>query len=276
MTLNIGDKIRRANIKVHRLEASIYDAVHPEIFGSFEQRKIARDLDLIASIMPGDSAVRVLDIGCGTGNLTLRYLKRGYQVRAVDISLEMIHILRSKLEPAVSNRVELVIGDAEDVVTHTRTYGMWDIISFSSVLHHLPDYKIVLAHALRQLRPGGVLYICHEPLRKSAAKNSLASMLLGTILDSIDNLYIYMRKLLVYLIQSVRACRFLKRIDYSWSDYHARLGINAKEVLGEAESARAKTLLCETYRSQYSDLLPVLDAHLGISQHAHFRVIVQR
>lgn len=274
--MDIADKIRLSNIEVHRLEADIYDAIHPEIFGSFEQRKIARDLDLIASIMARDSAVRVLDLGCGTGNLTLKYVERGYRVKAVDISPEMIQVLRSKLDPAVSEWVELVVGDVEEVVANSRTYGMWDIVSFCSVLHHLPDYKLVLTHALRQLRPGGVLHVCHEPLRKSDTESGLIPLLLAKILDAIDNLYICTRKFLVYLLQSLWTRKFLKRIDYSWSDYHARPGIDAKEVLGELESAGARTLLYETYRSRYSILLASLDARFGISEHSQFRFITQR
>ncbi len=276
MTTNIADTIRSSNIEVHNREAAIYDAIHPEIFGLFEQRKITRDLDLIASIMPTRSPVRVLDIGCGTGNLTIKYLKRGYKVKAVDISPEMIGILCSKLNPAESSYVELVVSDVEDIVASTQTYGTWDVISFSSVLHHLPDYKIVLAHAVRQLPPGGVLYICHEPLRQPNSKRGLASRLACKILNGVDTLYIYARKLLVYSRQSLLARTLFKRIDYRWSDYHSRLGIDAQEILRRLEHAGARTLLYLTYRSRYSSLLAALDARLGISEHSHFRLIVRR
>ncbi len=111
---NIAEKIRRSNIEIHDREAAIYDSVHPEVLGSFEQRKIVMDLDLIASIMPTGSPVRVLDIGCGTGNLTIEYLNRGYKVKAVDIAPEMIAMLQSKIDRMDVSSVELVVGDAED------------------------------------------------------------------------------------------------------------------------------------------------------------------
>lgn len=273
---NIAEKIRRSNIDIHDREAAIYDSVHPEVLGSFEQRKIVMDLDLIASVIPTDSGIRVLDIGCGTGNLTLKYVNRGYRVKAVDISPEMIAMLQSKINPADLSFVELVVGDAEDVVADAQTYGTWGIISFGSVLHHLPDYRFVLDHALRQLRPGGVLYVCHEPLKQSAAENGLTSPLACKILDSIDTLYIYIRKLVVYIKQSLRARKLFKRIDYRWSDYHSSLGIDAEEILRRLESVGAKTVLYETYRSRYSCLLAAVDARLGISKHSHFRLIVRR
>lgn len=276
MLPDIANTIRRSNIEVHRVEASVYDAIHPEIFGAFEQRKIVRDLTLIAAALSHRTVVRVLDIGCGTGNLTLKYLQYGYSVRAVDISPEMIKILRSKVNPALLDRVEMIVCDAEDIVANERTYGSWDVVSFSSVLHHLPNYQFVLDHALRQLRPGGILYICHEPLRNTCANGELASSALCRMLDGADNLYIYARKLFVYLKEFLHLKRPVRRIDYSWSDYHIRTGICAEEVLRDLELVGARRLLYETYRSRYSSLLGALDDHLNLSQHAQFRFIVQR
>jgi len=65
MTMNSADNIRHSTIEVHNWEAAIYDSIHLEIFGSFQQRMIIRDLDLIASIMPTHSGVCVLHIGWG-------------------------------------------------------------------------------------------------------------------------------------------------------------------------------------------------------------------
>ncbi len=277
MAMNIADHIRRSNIEVHRLEAAIYDAIHPEIFGAFEQGKIARDLDLITSVVPAEPAARVLDIGCGTGNLTLKYVQRGYWVRAVDISPEMLGVLRAKLDPTALNHVDLRVSDTEEVVANIHTYGTWDIISFSSVLHHLPDYQSVLKRSLQQLRPGGVLYVCHEPLQKVGTMKGLGSLLTDAILDTFDNLYIYLWKFRVYMMQSRRRpSGFLTRTNYRWSDFHARLGINAEEVLRELESAEAETLLYETYRSRYSGSLAALNARFELSEPSHFRFIVQR
>ncbi len=274
--MNITETIRRSNIEVHNREAAVYDSIHPEIFGSFEQSKIIKDLDLIASILPTHSGVRVLDIGCGTGNLTLKYLKRGYRVKAVDISPAMISVLQSKIDRTDLSSIELVVGDAEDVIGDTQTYGTWQMISFSSVLHHLSDYRILVVHALRQLCPGGILYICHEPLQKPRRESGVASWLACKILNSIDTLYIYTRKLVVYIKQSLRDRKLFKRIDYSWSDYHSSLGIDAQEILRRLECAGARTLLYETYQSRYSSLLAAVDARLGISEHFHFRLIVRR
>lgn len=275
MNTNLANKIRQSNIDVHRQEATIYDAVHPEIFGSFEQSKIARDLELIAMRIHQDTPVRVLDVGCGTGNLTLKYLERNYWVRAVDISPEMIQVLRSKLEPIVFENIDLVVGDAHEVLKDS-TRGGWDIISFSSVLHHLPDYKEVLIYAFHQLRPGGVLYVCHEPLRRSRVRSNLPIWILEILLGSIEEIYIFVLKLSVYLAHSFRTGRLLLHINHSWSDYHAKPGIDAPGLLRELEIAGANVLLYETRRNHYLDFLANLDSRLELLRPTEFRFIIQR
>ena len=137
MNKEIAESIRNANIEVHGREAEIYDAVHPEIYNAIEQEMIWQDLHTVDSILSRNTQVRALDIGCGTGNLALKYLERGYNVTAVDISKEMIEMLRSKLAPDDINRIELVVGDAQTFLEQANHNQFWDLISFSSVLHHL-------------------------------------------------------------------------------------------------------------------------------------------
>jgi ubiquinone/menaquinone biosynthesis C-methylase UbiE len=276
MQADLADKIRSANLEVHRREAAIYDAVHPELFGSFEQHRINRDVDLVLSRLPAERPPHVLDIGCGTGNLTLKFLKRGCRVKAVDLSSEMIQRLESKLDPSERARVELLVGDAEQTVADDQTLGSWDVIAFSSVLHHLPDYRRVLLLAWRQLRPGGLLYVCHEPWHSPAIQRGWPKRAAANLLNLLDVLYIYARKSLIYAIQSLRDRRRFARIDYSWSDYHLQHGIEAELLLHELEKGGAVTLLFETGRVHYLTALSVLDHVLKISVPSQFRFIVQR
>src|SRR5258706_8007181 len=52
--------------------------------------------DRIAGMInPGD---QVLDIGCGTGTLALRCLRRGAYVRGLDISEQMLAVARKKAD----------------------------------------------------------------------------------------------------------------------------------------------------------------------------------
>jgi SAM-dependent methyltransferase len=79
--------------------ASVYDA----IFGDVEYDDWCRfTIDqLSASGWAGDalepSAVRVLDLGCGTGLSTVPYVGCGFDVTGVDASAQMLEVARKKL-----------------------------------------------------------------------------------------------------------------------------------------------------------------------------------
>ena len=270
-----SDRIRKSNVEVHARESMIYDTIHPEIFGWFEQRRMIRDLDYIVSLLPAAPAIRALDIGCGTGNLTLKLLQRGFEVKAVDISPHMIEVLKSHLAPAMLPKVELVVADAECALSDTALAGQWDVISFSAVLHHLPDYKSVLAQAMHQLRPGGLLYVCHEPLPKTLAQAAGVKWLARRILQALDAGYIYGLKFLVYSRWSVRMGRRFKRIDYTWSDFHLGTGIDATAILKWLEGEGMSVLVYETHSERYSSLLAMLDNRWKISPPSKFRFIAQ-
>ena len=56
----------------------------------------------------------VLDLGCGSGRLTLPFLARGRRVVALDLSEPMVAVLRAKaatLPPRLGERLETVVGD---------------------------------------------------------------------------------------------------------------------------------------------------------------------
>ena len=275
--MNITDKIRESNKEVHKLEARMYDSIHPEIFGDYEQNLISSDIELIKHYSPKGSLVQVLDIGCGTGNLTLKFLRLGFRVRAIDISPEMISMLRNKLSLLERQNVDFVVIDAEEILSNSQTFGTWDIVSFSSVLHHLPDYKIVINYALKQLKPGGILYVCHEPLPKSSnTTNTLVFRLVEGILGTIDKIYIITRKLIIYLMLFILTQKPPNRIDYSMSDYHVGKGIDVEYIIQEIKTNNAHILSYITYTSRFSSFLAKLSAYLNPIHHSHFRIIVSK
>lgn len=85
--------------------ADAYDAIYGE-------KDYAGECDLLESIFSSSSRPvrRVLDLGCGTGNHTLRLASRGYQVAGVDRSAEMLRVARTKAEEGALS-VDLWEGD---------------------------------------------------------------------------------------------------------------------------------------------------------------------
>ena len=156
MNPSLSQKIITANIELHQKEAQYYDLIHREIFNSGEQKLISDVLAKALSLI-SKNQISTLDIGAGTGNITLKLLdnKNIRSIVAVDLSKEMLGELKNKLGGEA--RVKLVNEDIDSFLD-IQTQG-FDLITISSVLHHLPDYFATTERIIHKLNPGGVLLI---------------------------------------------------------------------------------------------------------------------
>jgi len=105
----------------------------------------------------------VVDIGCGTGNLTRALLARlapEGRVHAVDISPRMIEVARRKVTDA---RVVWHAGDARQLPLDDASC---DRVICYSVWPHFETREIVAAELVRVLKPGGHLHIWHLSARQ--------------------------------------------------------------------------------------------------------------
>lgn len=136
--------------------ASVYDTI-VWLF-SFGQAQAFRKTTIeLAQIESGD---KVLDVGCGTGDLTLAAKAVAGptgEVYGTDAAPEMIKIAQKKAAQAgveVTFQVDLV-------ERMTFSDNQFDIVLSSLMMHHLPDdlKREGLAEIYRVLKPGGRLLI---------------------------------------------------------------------------------------------------------------------
>lgn len=112
--------------------------------GRVRAERRARLLIKEAGLAPG---VRCLELGCGTGEFTLRIAESGCDLVGVDISEATAAICRDR----VGSRADIAVGDIE---TGAGLEGPFDAIVGVSVLHHV-DLESCLATTFSLLRPGG-------------------------------------------------------------------------------------------------------------------------
>ncbi|MEV4242474.1 class I SAM-dependent methyltransferase [Streptosporangium canum] len=98
----------------------------------------------------------VLDLGCGTGSLSLLLAELGHRPVGVDLSPLMVEQARRKLTAAGFD-VAMMAGDASDPPAEAGT--SFDVILSRHLLWTLPDPEDALRRWAGLLRPGGRLVL---------------------------------------------------------------------------------------------------------------------
>ncbi|MGW7207683.1 class I SAM-dependent methyltransferase [Streptomyces sp. NPDC054837] len=108
--------------------------------------------DRLRSWLPG-RACDILDLGCGTGSLSLLAAEQGHRVTGVDSSPAMVDLARAKL---AGRDAAFLVGDAATPPVGEQRF---DVVLVRHVLWALPDPGRALRHWRELLRPGGRLVL---------------------------------------------------------------------------------------------------------------------
>jgi SAM-dependent methyltransferase len=141
--------------------ADLYDFYQWYFYDWYQQRAWWSEvLWTVKRVRP--KPARVLDLGCGTGNLALKFVQSGADVVGVDISRRVLEILKLKAGTFRTGRMNTVVADSLDFVTSVKQ--PFDVVCESSLLHHIFAYEDLVRAMARAVRPGGFLFLTREPL----------------------------------------------------------------------------------------------------------------
>lgn len=158
--------VEQANREYYAAKAQDYtDGRSREEFQTRYQILFGKCWQAAAPHLPANRPVRALDCCSGSGLVTRLLLDRGVQVTAVDISSEMLKVLRDRvLRPGE----QIATACCEILSFLEQAEEKYDLIVFGSALHHLWDYESVLRAAIGRLESSGLLIIVAEPILQTS------------------------------------------------------------------------------------------------------------
>ena len=153
------------------------------LFGQVD--KLSAAIVDLARIRPGE---KVLDVGCGTGNLAITARQKSdpsAQIFGTVAAPEMIEKAREKAAKAGA-QVDFQPGLVEDI--HFPDNSL-DVVMNSFMVHHLPGElkQRAFAEMQRVIKPGGRLLIIDFEPPQGRLRRRVLSLLLGPNMLGIDN-----------------------------------------------------------------------------------------
>ena len=127
----------------YNLAVDVYDE-NENYLNSFEQGEFIPLLGALAD-------KKILDVGAGTGRLSLPMANRGAQVTALDVSSKMLELVKKK-----NSKIITVVGDAESLPFEKEAF---DIVTAAFLIVHLKDPTRFFDEAYRVLKDGGILAV---------------------------------------------------------------------------------------------------------------------
>lgn len=133
--------------------APVYDKLNDTVDYSLWADYIEKTFERFSNL---DKVSSVLELGCGTGSMTLELAKRKYDITAIDISTEMLSVADFRIREARLQNVTFVEGD----MCSFSLYGTVDaVVCCLDGINHLTrrdDLDSCFALVSRFLNPGGV------------------------------------------------------------------------------------------------------------------------
>ena len=132
-------------------------------------------------------AKRLLDIGCGAGNNTVKTVRilNGLDCDLIDLSLPMLEKARERISKEKSGKIRLLQGDVREIELGTERY---DIVLAAAVLHHLrdeADWKFVFEKIYNSIRPNGSFWLSDMVFHDLPAVQELMWKRYGEYLESL-------------------------------------------------------------------------------------------
>ena len=268
------DEVIAANVKYYEQIAETYDQYESCASDTYLQGMLQSDLDTMQSRMKQDR-IRCLDCGGGSGNLTLKMLARGWNVTVVDLSPDMLRVSKSKV--ALNGYTAEFLNDSIEHFLST-SRGDFDVVAFSSVLHHLYSPLDVVREIAARITPGGFFYSNFDPTLPSSPfltkwfydVDTIVAKIVRDRADLLPGIARRLRKL--FLEQDPAHGRAIAGPG-DLAEYHARTGLDDVSI---AKTLEQRGFVVDVQRYPVARTKTMLWANRCLRAFLDFRIMAQR
>jgi ubiquinone/menaquinone biosynthesis C-methylase UbiE len=142
------------DIEFHEKTARSYDEHVTKVYRIYHREVLHPFLDRVRREAP---KLHALDIGCGTGVVSIDLAERGFEVSAVDHSPAMIALAARKArERGFARQCRFELADVRTLPFRDHEF---DLVTCQGVLHHLEELQQCVGEIARVLRASGFFYI---------------------------------------------------------------------------------------------------------------------
>lgn len=159
-------------------------------------------------------ATRVLDVGCGAGNYSLKLLQHldDLHVDLIDLSRPMLDRAVERVGAATDGTVRPLQADIREASLEAESY---DVIMAAAVLHHLrtdAEWTAVATKLYEALRPGGAVWVADLVDHRTAAVQDVMWTAYGAYLVDLNG-EAYREQVFDYIEQEDTPRPLLEQID---------------------------------------------------------------
>ncbi len=119
------------------------------------------------------AGLKILDIACGGGIVSLPLHRLGASVVGIDASAESIEVAKSYAASAMDGNGPVFYCERLESFAQNNA-AIYDVVLMLEILEHVDDVKDFIKHAIHVLRPGGILIL-------STINRTLKSLMLAKL-----------------------------------------------------------------------------------------------
>lgn len=269
----LAREIVSQNIAYHEATAVLYDCTHPELRHAFQRAMLGRHLRQMRQLLADVERPVMLDVGAGTGRMSLAFARHGWDVIALDNSPAMLEVLGRRFarlrEPHGS--LTAVVAGAEAFEPSLLRGRTVHAVVYSSVLHHLPDYLASLERTCALLPPGGLLYLTHEPSGQQTEVRTPAMSMVRAWDRFLQN-----PQRLQKAFVKLRLGHLPPPPDHPLVDYHDRFGIDVPGLQQHLEGLGLRTVFAQEYADCKTAVVAVIATYCLHLPNRRFALLAQR